>query len=281
MSNGVNNPADWDDWGSTPTGDAPQSDDTWGSPNTDNTWGNEQSSWDDLSQPQQQEDDIWGSNDTWGQQSQDSFIPQDNQGTFIPQDNQGTFIPQDDMTQSFQNFDDSGDLTAQVQQQPVKFNFGTKKAALILAGAILLLAVILMIIDSIKITPKPTQQPQAQQQQVQQSTPQQQTTPQPQQSSVGTSQGSAVLVEVPDSMDISYSGDIQEANGKVISKKKYVQGHQILYCITINITFGSSSENVSYYCNYNSYNQVSVGDVVVITYQQVNDNYISVNAIQK
>ena len=272
MSNNFGNPAEdeWDGWGTPSPEDTPQSDNIWGSPNTDaeNNWSEEQDGnvggWDDMSSPQPPQEDIWG---------------MQNQGAFIQPDN--NFIPQEGgMSQNYQNFDDTGDLTAQIQPEPVKFNFGKKTVAFIGAGIILLLIFVLMFIDSIKISPKQTQTPQTQQptQQVQQ---QQTDTTSQQQNVQGTSQGSAVLVEVPDSMDVSYSGDVHEANGKVTAKKKYVQGHQILYCVTINITFGSSSENISYYCNYNSYNQVSVGDVVVITYQQVNDNYISVNAIQK
>lgn len=286
MSSNINNPADeWDDWGSTPTGDTPQSEDIWNSTNQNNVensniWDSEQQdNWNDLGS---QQDTVNNQQDIWGSQYQGTFIQQD---TY----NQSDFLPQDNITsQDYQNFDDSGDLTAQVQQQPVKFNFSPKKASLIIAGVLLTLALVLMVIDSIKISPKQNQQQPVQQTQQQDNITQQQTQSQPQsqpqtqqQSQSVTSQGSAVLVEVPDSMSVSYSGDIQEANGKVIDKKKYVQGHQILYCITINISFGSSSENVSYYCNYNSYNQVNVGDVVVISYQQVNDSYISVNAIQK
>lgn len=260
MSLDNNNPADigWDDWGSSQE-ETPQSDDIWGS-----------------------SDDIWGNQGTFVQQeevnSQGNFSSEEanfNQGNFIHQDggiNQTYYQGQDDVVQNYQNFDDTGDLTSQVNNNPVKFNFSPKKVSLVLAGILLFLALVLMFIDRIKISPKSNQVQQTQSSQVQQPVQQQQ---------IGTSQGSAVLVEVPDSMNISYSGDVHEANGKVISKKKYVQGHQILYCVLINISFGSSSENVSYYCNYNSFNQVNVGDVVVISYQQVNDSYISISAIQK
>lgn len=90
-----------------------------------------------------------------------------------------------------------------------------------------------------------------------------------------------LLIEIPSSTKLDYTGDIYETNGTVQSKLKYLQDHQVLYCILIKVVVGSSSEEIRYYCNHASFNRVSVGDLLIVKYQQPQDGYISVVEVAK
>lgn len=93
--------------------------------------------------------------------------------------------------------------------------------------------------------------------------------------------GTVTMLEVPENTVLNYSQDAYEANAVVAGKVKYLIGHQIVYCIDLNITVGGSSEVVKYYCSYSAYNAVSKGDIVTVTYNQVDDSYISVSSVAK
>jgi len=93
--------------------------------------------------------------------------------------------------------------------------------------------------------------------------------------------GGIQLLEIPDTTSLNYSGDVYEANGAVAEKKKFLQGSQVVYCVVVNIAVGASTETVNYYCTYASFNAVSVGDVVVVSYQNVGGKLISVTSISK
>jgi hypothetical protein len=317
MGTDNNNPTDdWNDWGATENV-TPQNNDFDGSDwdnfnnsNNSDNWGSQQqtnsdwndfdnqqqagSDWDNFqSQQQQSSSSDWdnfqsqqSSGDNWGS-SQNQQSSGDNWNNFQNQQptNGGFIDASSDTTEEWNNFQNQQgyENASPVQEsQPVQTNLSTKKIAFILAGGLILIALLFMFIDKIHITKKDTTATQTTTTtQTATSTEASSNTTQSQSTTTNVASGSVTLVEIPSSTSMSYSSDVLDANGVVSAKTKYVQGHQILYCITINVTFGSSSESINYYCNYSSYNAVSVGDVVVVTYQQVEDNYISVSAISK
>lgn len=251
---------DWDNWGAestpavTPTTPAPAETGSFIQPTQDD-WGLE----DDT--PQQQPND-WGSMEEPIQESPMQF------------DNTGV-----------QNMS-----PIQEVRPPRQVNLGKKTVGFILAGALVVLALVFMFFDGIKINKKPDNQQQVQQTQQSQQQPSQQTPTQQAQQSQGNqsggqntnvASGSVTLIEIPNTTALNYSGDILETSGTVLTKTKYVQAHQVLYCITIRVAVGSSVEDINYYCNYASFNAVKVGDLLIIKYQQVDDNYISVNEVLK
>lgn len=249
-----------DVWGSTDTAPAEQSATT--------SW--ESDSWDD-----------WDTQST-PTQSNDEGIPQ--QSNFI-QDNEAQSQPKTEPTPRFDNFEGQPETTF----NPVSLSLGKKKVGFILAGVVIVIALIIMGIDKIHVgkrnNPQQVQQPaqQVTQAPVQQPTEAPQATAPVQETPIQQAipDGSVVLTSIPDTMVLNYSGSVLEANGVVTSKARYASGNQVIYCVTISISFGSASESINYYCNYASFNKVSVNDVVVVAYQQVGDTYISINSISK
>ena len=240
------------------------------------------------------DDDGWGSFDSdWntpesgsdfdsGQGSagiQDSGV---GQGSFIQPDDDGwgrtSGVEEPQINDTVPS--DFASSTAQIQEfQPRQFNLSMKKVALIVGVVGVLLALLLLGLSKIHFSPKQPSNPTPPPQQVEQQPPQQE--PSGNQGTSAADVDKVVLVEIPDSMKLDYNGDVLEMNAKVISKLKYVQGHQVLYCVNLGVALGASSETVSYYCNLSSFNAVSEGDIVIIKYQQVNDSYISIMSISK
>lgn len=270
---------DWDNWDATDSqSDIPQN-------SGDDDWSN----FGDEGQEQSQQEDGW---DGWDEGQSQQDIPQN--GGFVGQtqedwgswDNQGS---QDQTADNgFGDFENQQNYNSPVQESvPKQFNLSTKTVALILAGILVVVGLLFMGIDKIHIKKNTSSNSAQQQQQVQQpqqdssSTQTQQQEQSQQSSNVANDAGRVVLVEIPSSTTMNYATDVLTANGTVVGKTKYVQGNQILYCVSITIAFADSSSTVNYYCNYASYNQVSKGDLVVVTYQQVEDSYISINSISK
>lgn len=249
----------------------------------DDDWG-DSSSFDDWSTPSAPDDFQEGGDQGFGGDQSgaspgrgDGFIQQDDD------DGWGSTSGMEEPIVQSQVPSDFADSTAQVAEyQPRQFKLSMKKVAFIVLAVGIVAALLLAGLDKIHIKPKPSQEqnpPVSTQEPAKQ--PQQDTTQPTQGGNVNANVDSVTLVEIPESTKLDYNGDVLTANGKVINKLKYVQGHQVLYCVNIGVAFGSSSETVSYYCTMKSYNNVSVGDVVVLEYQQVNDSYISVLTISK
>ena len=281
----MSSPTDnWDDWG----------DNTSSQSSVENTQqsGDDWEDWGDSGEQSQQESSSndW---DDWGSDSQQT----DTQQSW---DNWGS---SSDQNQSSNNFiDDSQDANQTWSSQPqdyqtqsptepsIQTHFSTKTIAIIVAVVILGIALLLMGIDKIHFSKKPvdtntntTTSTVQQQQQDDASTQQSSNT---QSESLDDSQNtgalnSATLVEIPDSASMTYSNDTLKANGKVTDKKKYVQGKQIVYCVEITIAVGSSSETVNYYCTSATFNQVGMGDILIVNYVQVDDSYISITNVEK
>lgn len=70
-------------------------------------------------------------------------------------------------------------------------------------------------------------------------------------------------------------------NGSVYNKLYYATANQVLCGIQIKIDFGSKSEIWTYYCAYNIYKQVDIGDTVEVTYSKPNDNFIMIHGVSK
>lgn len=286
----MSSPTDnWDDWG----------DNTSSQPSTENTQqsGDDWEDWGDSGEQSQQESssDGW---DDWGSDSQQTDTKQS-------WDNWGS---SSDQNQSSNNFiDDSQDAnqtwssqpqdyqTQSPTEPPIQTHFSTKTIAIIVAVVILGIALLLMGIDKIHFSKKPadtntnTTTSTVQQQQQDDASTQQSSNTQSsntQSEALDDSQNtgalnSATLVEIPSSASMTYSNDTLKANGKVTDKKKYVQGKQVVYCVEITIAVGSSSETVNYYCTSATFNQVGMGDILIVNYVQVDDSYISITNVEK
>ena len=286
----MSSPTDnWDDWG----------DNTSSQPSTENTQqsGDDWEDWGDSDEQSQQESssDSW---DDWGSDSQQTDTQQswDNWGSSTDQNQSGSNFIDDsqDVNQSWSS-QPQDYQTQPVNEQPIQTHFSTKTIAIIVAVVILGVALLLMGIDKIHLSKKPadtntntTTSTVQQQQQDDASTQQSRNTQSSnkQSEALDDSQNtgalnSATLVEIPDSASMTYSNDTLKANGKVTDKKKYVQGKQIVYCVEITIAVGSSSETVNYYCTSATFNQVGIGDILIVNYVQVDDSYISITNVEK
>lgn len=167
-------------------------------------------------------------------------------------------------------------------REPVAFNFGTKTVAIIIAVLLVIGIGVLMFFDGLA---KKKQQAVLDTQSVvgqsTSATSEQSVQSDVEQPSQSVQAGGIQLLEIPDTTSLNYSGDVYEANGAVAEKKKFLQGSQVVYCVVVNIAVGASTETVNYYCTYASFNAVSVGDVVVVSYQNVGGKLISVTSISK
>lgn len=280
----MSSPTDnWDDWGDN-TSSQSSTENTQQSGNDD--WGD----WGDSGEQSQQESS-W---DDWGSDSQQTDTQQswDNWGSSTDQNQSGSNFIDDsqDINQSWSS--QPQDYQTQVPTEPpIQTHFSTKTIAIIVAVVILGIALLLMGIDKFHISKKPantntntTTSTVQQQQQDDDSTQQSNNTQSDNTSEDSQSNNalnSATLVEIPDSASMTYSNDTLKANGKVIDKKKYVQGKQIVYCVEITIAVGSSSETVNYYCTSATFNQVGMGDILIVNYVQVDNSYISITNVEK
>lgn len=282
----MSSPTDnWDDWG----------DATSSQPSTENTQqsGDDWEDWGDSGEQSQQESssDGW---DDWGSDSQQTDTQQswDNWGSSTDQNKSGSNFIDDsqDVNQSWSSQPQDYQTQAPTEP-PIQTHFSTKTIAIIVAVVILGIALLLMGIDKIHLSKKPadtntnTTTSTVQQQQQDDASTQQSNNTQSDNTSEDSQSNnalnSATLVEIPDSASMTYSNDTLKANGKVTDKKKYVQGKQIVYCVEITIAVGSSSETVNYYCTSATFNQVGMGDILIVNYVQVDDSYISITNIEK
>lgn len=280
----MSSPTDnWDDWG----------DDTSSQPSTENTQQSGNDDWGDWgdSGEQSQQESSW---DDWGSDSQQTDTQQswDNWGSSTDQNQSGSNFIDDsqDINQSWSS-QPQDYQTQSTTEPPIQTHFSTKTIAIIVAVAILGIALLLMGIDKIHFSKKPadtntnTTTSTVQQQQQDDASTQQSNNTQSDNTSEDSQSNnalnSATLVEIPDSASMTYSNDTLKTNGKVTDKKKYVQGKQIVYCVEITIAVGSSSETVNYYCTSATFNQVGMGDILIVNYVQVDDSYISITNVEK
>lgn len=287
----MSSPTDnWDDWG----------DDTSSQPSTENTQqsGDDWGDWGNSSEQSQPESSSSGWDDWNSGNQQSSNDDWNNWGSSPDQNQSGSNFIDDsqDVNQSWSSQPQDYQTQAPTEP-PIQTHFSTKTIAIIVAVVILGIALLLMGIDKIHLSKKPadtntntnTTTSTVQQQQQDDASTQQSNNTQSsntQSEALDDSQNtgalnSATLVEIPSSASMTYSNDTLKANGKVTDKKKYVQGKQIVYCVEITIAVGSSSETVNYYCTSATFNQVGMGDILIVNYVQVDDSYISITNVEK
>lgn len=242
MSDDTNN---WDDWGSPDDTSSDNLDEYWNSQDDNSANGNFVENSDNT-------EDYWG--------NQEQYVP--NQDDYW--DNQEQYVSNSDSEQ-----DKKGNKTS----------FSPKIIAIILAGVFLVLALILFIISAIRSKPNNSgSDNQSVQLQTQQST---EVTSKNNNDNSNNKSSDYKMIEIPDSMNINYSGEVYDIEGTVLEKKRFKIGSQLMYDIKIHIVLGSDSETWNYYCGYNAYKGVSIGDNVVVSYQVPQEGYISINSVSK
>lgn len=80
---------------------------------------------------------------------------------------------------------------------------------------------------------------------------------------------------------LSYSGEEQTTIGTVKSKNCYLSGSQVVYCLDIDVTMGTSGEVVQYYCTYSTYEGVSEGTKLSVVYKQTTKNTFALMQVTK
>lgn len=90
-----------------------------------------------------------------------------------------------------------------------------------------------------------------------------------------------VLDKIIAEQKLSYAGADQVTTGVVKDKFCYLSGSQIVYCLDIDITMGTSGQVVQYFCTYNTYADVSVGTKLSVTYKQTTDNTFALMSVSK
>lgn len=188
----------------------------------------------------------------------------------------------------FGNEGDSEEFCPELEQPSQGFNFGYKTVGVVVAVGLILIAFVILFLSKLDLVKKPAdtsqsvQVQQEQQQLQQQQEIQQETQVQQQETQVQeTQQSDSQFVSIPDSTSLDYSSSITQSQGVVSSLSRYLQDGQVIYCINLDISIGTSTTSVHYYCGYNVYKQISVGDILNVEYQQVSDNCFSVCTISK
>lgn len=234
--------------------------------NNDDDWDNWNSNPNTATDSKQ---DDWGSSDSSQQDDWDSTPSQNNFADFSEQSQEDYWEQQDNFIQD-----------SHVSEKPPKqFNFGIKTIGIIIAGLFLLVALILLILSNVKVKPKQKNNPTVNN--TVQTTSQIETEDDTIAPSKASSDNVLSMIEIPASTKLDYNGEVFESNAQVVKKIKYLEGHQVIYCIVLKIVAGSTSDEVKYYCNYSSFGAVSVGDLVFVKYQQPQDGYVSINEISK
>lgn len=171
------------------------------------------------------------------------------------------------------------------------FTLGYKTTGIIVASVLVVIGFLMLIIGSIKVVKKDdTSNLQANRNQVEIQTQAQaeastQTQSQSEvvqkQESIYSSSGTSSFVVIPDDMQINYNASIQTSQGTVSKLSRYLQNNQVVYCVEVSAVLGVSTTSVKYYCGYNTYRQLNVGDSVTVEYQQVSDTCFSVLTLRK
>lgn len=192
----------------------------------------------------------------------------------------------------FGNEGDSEEFCPELEQPSQGFNFGYKTVGVVVAVGLILIAFVILFLSKLDLVKKPAdtsqsvqvqqeQQQLQQQQEIQQETQVQQQETQVQEPQQSQAHNDSQFVSIPDSTSLDYSSSITQSQGVVSSLSRYLQDGQVIYCINLDISIGTSTTSVHYYCGYNVYKQISVGDILNVEYQQVSDNCFSVCTISK
>lgn len=171
---------------------------------------------------------------------------------------------------------------------------GYKSVAVILACILLVVAIIFLFFDNIKVSEKSNTQPVArssgleQQQQVatqQQQAEQQQSNPviqsQEQQRDAETQQEPVQsdgmrLKEISEDAGVRFDGEIYEVQGQITGKHMYLNNGQLIYSLSVTFDDGVGRRESQYFCGYSVYEAVSISNKVIVKYQWVSDNVVSI-----
>lgn len=93
--------------------------------------------------------------------------------------------------------------------------------------------------------------------------------------------GDVMLQKVVEEDRLDYSQGEQSTTGVISNKECFLLNDQIIYCIDIDASLGTYKTTVRYYCTYNTYNAVSVGDALVVKYTQTTPNTYAVLSVSK
>jgi len=137
--------------------------------------------------------------------------------------------------------------------------------------------------DTPKSTPSVVSQQEGQEVQskpIDSQTTQKQDSQQPDNKSGSASADSVVLNKVVAEEKLNYSGTDQTTIGQVESKNCYLQGTQIVYCVSIKATMGTSEQTMKYYCTYSTYESLQVGQSLSVIYKQTTANTFAIMSVQ-
>ena len=137
---------------------------------------------------------------------------------------------------------------------------GTKTLAFGVLGVGIIIALIILFISRIDISKKEPAK-----------------TPAPQTNTQVQTQTDVSLTEVT---GVS-SNQEYTLSGTIHDKVYYAANNQVLCGIKIKMEFGSESQIWTYYCAYNIYKQVNIGDTVQVTYSKPNDKFIMIHGVSK
>lgn len=212
--------------------------------------------WNDFDEESSSSDSL-----DWGDSFEDSPNTSSTSDNFM-NDTSGWDTPIEEVAPSTSN------STFQQEEFVENKQLSAKTVGIIIAVALAVLALVLMGLSNLSFSKKSDV--------VEQSTE----APNSPTEGVNTQRDSVSLQEVPSDTQIDYSGDITDVNGTIISKKEYLLDGQVLYCLEISVGI-QNEQSIHYFCGYNVYDSVSVGDSVLVSYQQVSDTCYSINTISK
>ena len=175
----------------------------------------------------------------------------------------------DTWTESDDYWNETNNTVQDVMNTPTEQNnanssnvkpIGTKTLAFGVLGVGIVIALIILFISKIDISKKEPAK-----------------TPAPQTNTQVQTQTDVSLTEVT---GVS-SNQEYTLSGTIHDKVYYAANNQVLCGIKIKMEFGSESQIWTYYCAYNIYKQVNIGDTVQVTYSKPNDKFIMIHGVSK
>lgn len=238
--------------------------------NENQNWGSQDSSfewdWNDVNEDSNQSgntenyqnqsslDDFgWGEFDNSLNQGMNSTTEYQNQGGSLDSfdNNHSDYWQQEEMEYQKQD------------TQRKEFNFSAKIIGIGIGVLCFLLCVIVSVFDSINIKPK-------------------QSNNTVKSSSSVLPDDSYILTEIPNSISLDYSGVVYESSASIVKTSKVLQNNQILYSVQFMVyTNSGETLNLNYYCTYDVYSSLKVGDALNVKYQKVSDGYFSIVGITR
>lgn len=225
----------------------------------------------------------------WNTTSEDEEVSAQGSGTFADFGEEGDEYSQD-TAWADEPLSEAGLEPEETFSPTQGKQMGYKTVAIIIAVLLAVGVLLLMFMDSLSIKKKPAVEDKSQKQQEQlqqQGQVEEPVVDEPEDNNQGADtqkeqpQTSGGMVELPADTALNYNSDVLSASGVVHDRVRYLENTQVVYCVKIVLSFGTSQQLVNYYCGYDVYNSISEGDVVTVKYQQVSDSVFSVCNIAK